>query len=204
MKEFWNDRYEESPYAYGKAPNAFLAHVLQSFDIKGRMLFPAEGEGRNAVFAASLGLNVFAFDYSQSGRSKAMVLAQEKGVSIHYDVVDFESADFSTEYFDAAALIFAHFPAKVKTSYYRKTAEWLKPGGYMISEVFSKNHMKFQQINPRAGGPKDIDMLFDSKELEKIFPDFNIKYLEEVETVLDEGIYHQGMSSVIRFVGIKK
>ena len=69
MKTFWNQRYAESDYTYGKEPHQFLkehVHVLP----QGKILFVAEGEGRNAVFAAKNGFEVSAFDYSASGQKR--------------------------------------------------------------------------------------------------------------------------------------
>jgi hypothetical protein len=44
----------------------------------GSILFPAEGEGRNAVFAAKLGWAVSAFDISNEGKNKGIKLAKKK------------------------------------------------------------------------------------------------------------------------------
>jgi len=52
----------------------------------GKILFPAEGEGRDAVYAAFQGWEVVAFDISNKGREKALNLAREKQVSVHDEV----------------------------------------------------------------------------------------------------------------------
>lgn len=49
--ERWNDRYSNEEFAYGKAPNNYLKEQIEKLNA-GTILFPAEGEGRNAVFAA--------------------------------------------------------------------------------------------------------------------------------------------------------
>ena len=54
MKQFWNQRYSDKAYAYGTEPNAFFKSQLDQRP-PGRILLPAEGEGRNAVYAATLG-----------------------------------------------------------------------------------------------------------------------------------------------------
>jgi hypothetical protein len=65
--DFWDQRYSQSDFVYGKKPNEYLKAKL--VDLKpGRILFPAEGEGRNAIFAAKLGWDVFAFDSSIEGK----------------------------------------------------------------------------------------------------------------------------------------
>ena len=58
--------------------------------------------------------------------------------------------------------------------------------------------------NPKVGGPGQLEMLFSVESIRKDFPDFDILELEEVETELMEGTYHNGLANVIRFVGKKK
>jgi hypothetical protein len=53
-------------------------------------------------------------------------------------------------------------------------------------------------------GPKDIKSLFSVDEIKTDFENYDIIQLEEIEIYLDEGIYHQGQASVIRFTGCKK
>ena len=50
----WNERYSKEEFAYGDQHNNYLKEQLEKLKI-GKILFPAEGEGRNAVFAAKLG-----------------------------------------------------------------------------------------------------------------------------------------------------
>ena len=51
---FWNERYVSKEYVYGKEPNTFFKDFIhQKLRIPGKLLLPAEGEGRNAVFAAT-------------------------------------------------------------------------------------------------------------------------------------------------------
>ena len=52
----WNERYGSDEYIYGTQPNVFLAENAKL--LTGPVLSLAEGEGRNAVFLASLGLEV--------------------------------------------------------------------------------------------------------------------------------------------------
>jgi len=47
-------------------------------------------------------------------------------------------------------------------------------------------------------------MLFSVEEVQNDFSDFEVHYLKEEEVELSEGLYHNGISSVVRFVGRKK
>lgn len=85
----WDDRYSSEEFAYGKEPNNYLKEQLEKLN-PGAILFPAEGEGRNAIFAAKLGWNVSAFDISEEGKNKALKLAEANNVSIDYQVGELE------------------------------------------------------------------------------------------------------------------
>ena len=61
IQEMWDKRYSSDEYAYGITPNVFLKDVLEKYQPMGEILFPAEGEGRNAVYAAKKELHVTAF-----------------------------------------------------------------------------------------------------------------------------------------------
>lgn len=89
MKEFWDSRYANEEYAYGIRPNKFLKQELLKLKPKS-ILFPAEGEGRNAVFAAKNGWKVKAFDFSVSAQEKALKLANQQNTTIDYETVGFD------------------------------------------------------------------------------------------------------------------
>ncbi len=74
MKNFWNKRYSEKEYVYGEDANVFFAEQLQQITPE-KIILPCEGEGRNAVYAATSGWGVHAFDTSIIGKSKAIQLA---------------------------------------------------------------------------------------------------------------------------------
>jgi SAM-dependent methyltransferase len=199
----WNDRYRTDEFAYGEEPNNYLIEQLVPLDT-GSILFPAEGEGRNAVFAAKLGWKVFAFDISIEGKNKALQLAENNKVNIDYQVGELEELDYKAEQFDAIALIYAHFPAAIKSTYHQKLDQYLRKGGLLIFEAFSKKHLDYLAKNERVGGPKEIDMLFSIDEIKSDFANYEIVELAEKEIELNEGLFHNGQGSVIRFVGKKK
>ena len=198
----WNERYSSEVFAYGEEPNKYLKEQLIKLPI-GSILFPAEGEGRNAVFAAKLGWNVSAFDISNEGKNKAIKLAQKNNVTINYKVGELEKMDFENQQFDAIALIYAHFPANIKSIYHKKLDSYLKKNGIIIFEAFSKKNIDYVTANEKVGGPKDIESLFSIDEIKLDFPNYTIIELVEQDIELNEGLYHNGTGSVIRFVGRK-
>lgn len=201
--DFWNERYAENEYVYGETPNKFLAEKLEGIT-PGKILFPADGEGRNSVYAATRGWDTYAFDQSAEGKKKAELLAQKRGVTIKYEVASMPDVHYEPQSFDAMALIFAHFPGDEKLAFLQQLSGYLKPGALVIFEAYSKNHLKFKIDNPRVGGPSDISMLYTTDEIRACFPDYEVEQLEETELEIREGKLHGGMSSVIRFVGRKR
>lgn len=203
MKEFWNARYAAENYAYGEAPNEFLKAQIDNLANTGKILFPAEGEGRNAVYAAQKGWNVEAFDISESGRSKALQLAENQGITINYQVGNLKDFNYEANSFDAIALIYAHLPPPIKNEYFPAFVNLLKPNGLIIFEGFSKSHLPYRMKNPAVGGPDKLEMLFSIDEVKSYFPNFEILKVEDVEVILNEGEFHQGTGKVIRFIGRK-
>lgn len=203
MKEKWDERYSHPEYAYGQLPNRFLEEKLAKLPV-GTILFPAEGEGRNAVYAAKLGWQVSAFDISSEGQKKAKLLADKHNVSVAYSVGELSSMYYLENSFDAIALIYAHFPGNIKSDCHKKLVSLLRPGGTLIFEAFSKKHLAYVTQNEKVGGPKDLATLFSIEELMIDFNDFDFEELSEQEIKLNEGQYHIGLGHVIRFVAKKK
>ena len=203
MNQKWNERYKDQEFAYGKDPNMFFKEWLPKFE-PGAILMPADGEGRNGVFAALLGWKVTSFDLSIEGQSKALLLAKENDVALEYIVEDLEQLRFEREAFDAIGLVYAHFSAEMKSVFHKKLNNYLKHGGIIIFEAFSKRQIYFKKLNPKVGGPEDINMLYSKAEIMADFHNYKVLMLEEEEIVLNEGRYHVGKGSVIRFVGRKK
>lgn len=197
MQKFWNERYREKEYAYGIAPNTFLKEYLATAT-PGSALFVAEGEGRNAVYAASQAWQVSAFDSSEEAEKKALQLADEKEQTISYQVADALKVQYPKESFDLVVLIFAHFPSAVRQRIHQQLLSFLKPGGILLLEAF---HVS--QLGNASGGPKDIDMLYTQEIIQQDFNSLSIHTLEHCRVDLDEGPYHQGAAEVLRFIGKK-
>ncbi len=200
MKDFWNDRYGASEFAYGEAPNEWLAEELPDVPPgqAQRILLPAEGEGRNAVYAAIKGYDVVAFDQSEKGREKALQLAARHGVTIDYRIDDAIHFQIEPGAYDVVALIYAHFPADLLPIIHERCIEALRPGGHFILEGFAK-----EQLPLNSGGPKNEAMLFSIDELSQQLAGLRTLDLQRERIVLSEGPYHQGEAEVIRAVGLR-
>jgi len=203
MKDLWNERYAQVDYVYGLEPNEYLKTVLGRIQQKGKVLFAAEGEGRNAVYAASLGFEVSAIDYSDAAKFKALQWAQESGVTIDYQVGDLNEIELEEGVYDVLVLVYAHFPPHLRKSMLTKLQKSLTKYGLVILEGFSQNHLDVSKDNERRSGPQDIEMLFTKKMMEEDFSTFETIEISEEVIRLSEGELHQGKSAVIRYMGRK-
>ena len=196
MKDFWNERYANDEFIYGTEPNDFFKQQLNKLQ-PGKLLLPAEGEGRNAVYAVAQGWKVKAFDSSSKGKEKALQLAKMKAVDINYEVIGVQEFQ-SDEKYDAIGLCYAHFPVEIRKKAYQHLLQFLKIGGHVIFEAFAK-----AQLGNASGGPKNKDMLFSIEEIKDEFSQLDFELLQEKTIELSEGNHHKGKAEVIRFLGVK-
>ncbi|MDD3322392.1 MAG: class I SAM-dependent methyltransferase [Paludibacter sp.] len=195
MENSWNQRYAQEEYVYGTEPNGFFKEELLKLQ-PGRILFPAEGEGRNAVYAATQGWKVVAFDSSFEAKKKAEKLALKNNVTIDYQISTIEDFENEEKSFDAIVLIYVHTDNREEN--HRKLVKYLKPGRKLIIEGFSKN-----QLENNSGGPRNLSMLLSVEELKSDFKTMNDIQFSELDIELNEGLLHIGKASVIRVIATK-
>ena len=70
-RDFWNEKFANTEYAYGTEPNDFLVSAVTKLK-RGATLSLAEGEGRNAVWLAQQGFTVSAIEQSEKGVGKTL------------------------------------------------------------------------------------------------------------------------------------
>ena len=126
-KEMWDERFSAEHYVYGKEPNQFFKEQIDSLS-PGKALFVGAGEGRNAVYAASLGWRVDAVDISNEANNKAESLAAEADVKIEYAVSDISDYTPAENQYDLIVLIFFHVLPDLREEIHRKVFNALKPG----------------------------------------------------------------------------
>lgn len=193
----WNERYNSEDFLFGREPNRFFKEMIDRLN-PGKLLLPAEGEGRNAVYAAKLGWEVHAFDGSTVGREKAMLFAEDEDVSINYRVGLIEDFEPEPGEFDAVSLIYCHLSENIRKPFFDKLVDSLAPGGILFLEAFRKEQLGFT-----SGGPSDPGMLYSSEQLTKDFGKLSELSITRETIWLDEGPGHQGEAKVIRMIGRK-
>lgn len=195
--EFWNQRFSAEEYTYGTEPNIFFKESIDKLS-PAKILLIGEGEGRNAVYAAKLGWDVDAVDFSTSAKFKALKLAEQNKVQINFMISALDEFIPDNNYYDAVGVIFVHLSPSLRVKVHRQLIDCLKPGGKILLEVFSK-----KQLGKTTGGPQDISMLYSIDDINKSFHDLKTILLKEETVYLSEGKHHSGVSSVVRFIGQK-
>lgn len=193
----WDQRYSEPGYTYGTTPNTFLVSVVNRIP-PGRVLMLAEGEGRNAVYLASLGYRITAVDASAVGLGKALELAAERGVSLTTVVADLDRFEIEPGQWDAIVSCFCHIPSAIRIPLHRKVVNGLKPGGVFVLEGFSKEQMDYD-----TGGPKSLDMLMSIEELLQELAGLEIIHAATLVRDVKEGRGHTGLASVVQILAMR-
>jgi 2-polyprenyl-3-methyl-5-hydroxy-6-metoxy-1,4-benzoquinol methylase len=197
MKEFWDRRYASEEYVYGMDPNDFFKQIIDETP-PAKLLLPGEGEGRNAVYAASKGWQVDAFDISQKGKDKALKRARSQKVKINYKIAEYTMVMLPIKEYDLIGLIYCHMHKNIRRDVHAGFISSLKEGGSIFLEAFSK-----AQLHRNSGGPKDLNMLFSVEELREDFNLIQIEFLDELILNLDAGNFHRGEASIIRMIAKK-
>lgn len=198
MKEFWNQRYSEEGHAYGSAPNDFLEKNFHLLKKNGRILCLAEGEGRNALFLARKGFSVTAVDFSEVGISKLLKAASLERLPIDAKIEDMEDFDMGKSSWDGIISIFAHLQPAIRKKVHQNIQEALKDQGLLILEAYRP-----EQIERGTGGPTDKNMMMNINILHEELPALTPVFESEAEREIYEGKYHNGLSSVVQFIGRK-
>jgi SAM-dependent methyltransferase len=126
----WNRFYSDTKSAqeYNQSPNEFLmAYVADRRP--GVVLDYAMGNGRNALYLAKLGWEVYGFDQSEVAVGMAQKRAGELGLRLHTAAVRDSEYEFGKERFDLILFSWAMPLINVK-----KVVDALKPGGVVLME----------------------------------------------------------------------
>jgi hypothetical protein len=194
----WDERYSEPGYAYGSAPNDFLAAEVGRIHAGGRVLCLAEGEGRNAVWLAGRGFAVTAMDQSAVGLAKAASLAAERGVKVETVQGDLATFAIAPGAWDAIVSIWAHVPPAIRAPLHQRVAAGLKPGGVFLLEAYTPAQLAFG-----TGGPRDAALCMTLAALRGELDGLELVVAEEKERLVQEGKYHQGKSAVVQVAGVR-
>lgn len=189
FKDFWDEQFSRKQYFIGTTPDEFLSMQLRKLK-PGRILFPGEGEGRNAVYAAKQGWRTDAFDFSVHARLKALALAKKNHTSLKYWLADFRDFKAAPDTYDAVAIIDLPVLPAVRSAGFAKVRNCIKPGGVLLYEGYSPDSSPGNTMWPSKA------------ELQQAFAGFKLVMLDQCYAIRHhEGKDHRDL--VVRMVAIK-
>lgn len=157
----WDERYGKSERTFPLEPNRLVAAEVDGLP-PGTALDVATGEGRHAVWLASLGWRVVAVDFSPVGVMRAQARAQaENGQgrgrgTTAFAVADVHRLHLPPARFDLVLASFFHPRPPDRATLYRSMARTLVPGGTLLLVSYDKAN-----LTQGSGGPQDPELLID-------------------------------------------
>jgi SAM-dependent methyltransferase len=205
--DFWNQRYAAEGLVYGDIPNDFLAEQLARFNPRSGSAVGAAtlsaldlgaGEGRNALYLASLGFDTLAVDQSTVGLEKAQRRAQARALTLRTQAADLADFNPPLESFDLITSIFVHLPTNIRAHLHARIPTWLKPRGLFILEAYAP-----EQLTRNTGGPKDPTLLAPLDVIVAELHGLTIEHQARLTRVVAEGVFHTGEAEVVQVVARK-
>jgi SAM-dependent methyltransferase len=191
----WNEWYGKPGYVYGTNPNNFLVSVAPRIP-QGRILCLGEGEGRNAVYLASLGYEVVAVDQSEIGLAKAEKLAAQKGVQIKTIVANLAEFIIEPKSWQGVVSIFCHLPSALWEQVHRSAITGLTAGGMWVLEAYTP-----RQLELGTGGPGNLDMLVSLETVKSKLIGLDWEIAQELDREVTEGAHRSGLGAVVQILG---
>ena len=156
----WDARYAAAELVWSVTPNQFVAAELADLP-PGRALDVAAGEGRNAIWLASLGWEVTAADFSRVALDKGRRLADEQALAgtVHWEHADATTWESPVTY-DAVVVAYLQLPADQRRSAVRRAFDALRPGGTFLLVAHDSTN-----LTEGTGGPQDPAVLMTAEDV---------------------------------------
>lgn len=127
--DYWDRFYLDPTSKVNRGPNAFLVEMMRS-RTPGIALDYAMGEGRNSIYLAQLGWEVWGFDPAAAAVRLANQRAAALGLTLHTSSVADDQFTFGMERFDLVLFSWAMPLIPVE-----RVIASLKPGGMVVMEA---------------------------------------------------------------------
>jgi SAM-dependent methyltransferase len=126
--DFYSRFYLDDNSDFNHGPNHFLMEMVKGLQ-PGVALDYGMGQGRNSIYLASLGWQVWGFDPAEAGVAIAQKQANNLGLTLHTSAVPDSAYDFGKERFDV--VLFSWTMPLVPV---QKVVDSLKPRGIVVME----------------------------------------------------------------------
>jgi SAM-dependent methyltransferase len=176
--EDWDARYL-ARRQWSDGPNALVAELLRELP-PGSAVDIAAGEGRHALWLASLGWDVTAVDFSAVGMERGM--AQPDADRVRWVTVDVLEWAAPTSSLDLVLVAYLHLPYDDMLGLLLRAVDWLRPGGRFL--VLGHD---VENLTRGVGGPQDPALLHSRERLAPVAALLDVDRLEQVPRQTPEG-----------------
>jgi len=176
--EQWDERYSTSELIWTGQANQFVEAHLADLE-PGTAIDLGAGEGRNAVWLATLGWTATAVDFSQVGLDKADQLASEHGVEIATVCADATTWQPDAPV-DLVVLSYLQLPSEQQRVVLGHAATWLNPGGTLFVIAHDRSN-----VEHGYGGPSSPDVCYTVGETVAALDALDVTTAEVAERQVD-------------------
>lgn len=173
----WDARYAASDAVWSLEPNAWVERTLAHLD-PGTAVDLGAGEGRNALWLASLGWEVTAVDFSAVGLATGARRATELGLDVEWVTAD-ATTWVSPQQVDLVVVAYLQLPADDLARALGNAAGYLAPGGTLAVVGHDRANT--------VGGPPDPAVLYTVDELRAAVSALQIVHCTQVQRVTANG-----------------
>lgn len=202
QQQVWHDEHRAAEAIPGIAaadPSGGLVYVLeylqkQGVVLSGKAIDIGCGKGRNSVYLAQQGYEVFALDYIKQALEAAEELARTANVTVQFEQAEIDKPwRFANDFFDFALDSYATIDIeslKGRTICRNEMFRTLKPGGYALVTVVAADDEIERELIATSPGPEPNSVIwpqnskfqknYDEAELRNFYKDFEIVELEKI------------------------
>jgi SAM-dependent methyltransferase len=170
----WDARYEAHELVWGAGPNRFVAEEFTGAP-PGRALDLGAGEGRNAIWLASLGWRVTAVDFSAVAIDRGRRLADTRGADVEWVIADLRDYRPEPGRFDAVLVVYLHLVPEAMSTVLGRAAQAVAPGGRLFVIAHDLTNLR-----DGVGGPQDPDVLYTPETIVADLAGWEIRRAERV------------------------
>jgi SAM-dependent methyltransferase len=192
-RDAWDERYAKPDLVWSRQPNKFVFHEVAGM-APGRALDLGAGEGRHAIWLASLGWRVTAVDFSPVALAKAAALASSQDLQITLLLEDIRSYQPAPGAFDLVLIAYLQLPWPDFEPILHRAAAAVAPGGTLL--VVGHD---IENLSRGYGGPQNPALLHRLPDIVAALPSLAIVRAEQAaRTVHTEAGEQVAIDTVVR------
>ncbi len=170
----------------------FVDYLKNNTLLRGKIVDVGCGKGRNAIYLAHMGLEVYAFDFIDHAIAHARKRAEQKNVNdkIHFSEASMDKRwDFPNDYFDLAVDCFSSIDIETKDGrdiYKSELLRVLKPGGYaLVCVVAASDEFESELMKSNPGTEPNSSLWPQNGKFQKNYDELELRSFYSSFAIVD-------------------